>query len=256
MEDLETVLPGGVQVTTLEPARDKDGHITLHLRVAGPARPVDRPGAKSGTLQALLESAHRGRKLRDARRPGQRMEPVSASNRFNFDLLADYNPATPGERRAARAGICRSGTGGHRSASTLPPIPRGSASAAVHRPGAAAIAAATADREARNEQSRRRWRERLTSPLTWHYAGVVVLSLVVISAGGAAGHGLVGNPWQRQRCNRRQAGGAESAGAGNGAAARPRRSRGRVSRRRCRIFMPGGFRRTTRRSRPAWAISK
>src|SRR6516225_1870976 len=31
MEDLETVLPGGVQVTTLEPIRDKDGRITLHL---------------------------------------------------------------------------------------------------------------------------------------------------------------------------------------------------------------------------------
>jgi len=36
MEDLETVLPGGVQVTTLEPAREKDGHITLRLRVVGP----------------------------------------------------------------------------------------------------------------------------------------------------------------------------------------------------------------------------
>ena len=36
MEDLETVLPGGVQVYTLEPVRAKDGDITLHLRVAGP----------------------------------------------------------------------------------------------------------------------------------------------------------------------------------------------------------------------------
>ena len=36
MEDLETVLPSGVQVTTLEPIRDKDGHITLRLRVLGP----------------------------------------------------------------------------------------------------------------------------------------------------------------------------------------------------------------------------
>src|ERR1700674_1913836 len=37
MEDLETVLPGGVQVTTLEPVRDKkDGHITLRMRVVGP----------------------------------------------------------------------------------------------------------------------------------------------------------------------------------------------------------------------------
>ena len=36
MEDLETVLPGGVQVTTLEPTRDKNGLITLHMRVLGP----------------------------------------------------------------------------------------------------------------------------------------------------------------------------------------------------------------------------
>src|SRR5579863_9063523 len=37
MEDLETVLPGGVQVTTLEPIReDKTSRITLRLRVDGP----------------------------------------------------------------------------------------------------------------------------------------------------------------------------------------------------------------------------
>ena len=37
MEDLETVLPGGVQVTTLEPIVDKkDGHVSLHMRVIGP----------------------------------------------------------------------------------------------------------------------------------------------------------------------------------------------------------------------------
>ena len=35
MESLETVLPGGVQVTAIEPVRNKDGHITLRLRVAG-----------------------------------------------------------------------------------------------------------------------------------------------------------------------------------------------------------------------------
>ena len=35
--------------------------------------------------------------------PNQRMEPVSASNRVNFDLLADYIPAKPGERRPAKA---------------------------------------------------------------------------------------------------------------------------------------------------------
>jgi type IV pilus assembly protein PilN len=31
----------------------------------------------------------------------QQLEPVSISNRVNFDLLADYNPALPGERKSA-----------------------------------------------------------------------------------------------------------------------------------------------------------
>ena len=42
MEDLETVLPGGVQVTTLEPVRDtKTGVISLKLRVVGPRDKAD-----------------------------------------------------------------------------------------------------------------------------------------------------------------------------------------------------------------------
>src|ERR1700733_12950565 len=32
MEAMETVLPAGVQVTAIEPVREKDGHIILHLR--------------------------------------------------------------------------------------------------------------------------------------------------------------------------------------------------------------------------------
>ena len=36
MEDLETVLPAGVQVTTLEPIATKNGQISLKLRVVGP----------------------------------------------------------------------------------------------------------------------------------------------------------------------------------------------------------------------------
>lgn len=101
MEDLETVLPGGVQVTALEPARDKQGNITLHLRVLGPR---DR----SVTLIQNLEHSHRFRLPRIVSEsaesnggPNQRMEPVSDSNRVNFDLLADYVPATQEERRAA-----------------------------------------------------------------------------------------------------------------------------------------------------------
>jgi type IV pilus assembly protein PilN len=100
MENLETVLPGGVQVVTLEPVRAKDGHITLHLRVDGPRdRSVE-----------LVRNLEHSRRFLDPRivgensaesggGPNQRLEPVSASNRFNFDVLAEYNPPSPEEAK-------------------------------------------------------------------------------------------------------------------------------------------------------------
>lgn len=101
MEDLETVLPSGVQVTTLEPARDKEGHITLHLRVLG---------ARDRAIQLVENLEHSKRFMRPRivgessegeGWPNQRIEPVSATNRVNFDVLADYNPAPPEARKQA-----------------------------------------------------------------------------------------------------------------------------------------------------------
>jgi type IV pilus assembly protein PilN len=102
MEDLETVLPGGVQVTTLEPARQKDGHITLHLQVLGPRdKAVDLVSNLEHSRRFLLPRIV-GENAEASDRPGQHLEPVSASNRVQFDLLAEYNPASPGERKSIR----------------------------------------------------------------------------------------------------------------------------------------------------------
>lgn len=102
MEDLENVLPARVQVSSLEPARSKDGHITLHMRVLGPRD-------LSLELVSNLEHSKRfflprlvGENTENADGPNQKLEPVSASNLVNFDLLAEYNPATHEERMAAR----------------------------------------------------------------------------------------------------------------------------------------------------------
>jgi type IV pilus assembly protein PilN len=102
MEDLETVLPGGVQVTTLEPARQKDGKIVLHLRVVGPRdRSVELVRNLEHSRRFLLPRIT-GENAQASEGAGQHLEPVSASNRFEFDLLADYNPATPQERQAMK----------------------------------------------------------------------------------------------------------------------------------------------------------
>jgi type IV pilus assembly protein PilN len=103
MENLETVLPAGVQVTQIQPIRAKTGKITLQLRVLGPRD-------LSVNLVRNLEHSKRFLNPRIAGEsaessgsgPGQHLEPVSASNRFEFDLLADYNPPTPEERASNR----------------------------------------------------------------------------------------------------------------------------------------------------------
>jgi type IV pilus assembly protein PilN len=101
MEDLETVLPGGVQVSTLEPVRDKNGLITLHLRVIGPRdHAIDLVKNLEHSKRFLLPRIV-GENSESTGGAGERLEPVSASSRVNFDLLAEYNPASPGEPRPA-----------------------------------------------------------------------------------------------------------------------------------------------------------
>jgi type IV pilus assembly protein PilN len=98
MEDLETVLPAGVQVTTLEPTI-KNGQITVHLRVVGPR---DRDVQ---LVQNLEHSRHFvvprivGESAESTAGPNQQAQPVSASNRFDYDVLADYNPGPADQRK-------------------------------------------------------------------------------------------------------------------------------------------------------------
>ncbi len=102
MEDLETVLPGGVQVSTIEPVRAKDGHITLHLRVIGPRdRAVELVRNLEHSRRFLLPRIV-GENAESSGGPGEKLQPVSASNRVNFDLLAEYNPALPGDRKTEK----------------------------------------------------------------------------------------------------------------------------------------------------------
>jgi len=112
MEDLETVLPGGVQVTTLEPVVDKkDGHITVRMRVVGPRdKAVDLVANLEHSKRFLLPRIVNETSESTGNGTQQELQPVSASSRVNFDLLADYNPATPEERKAA-----------HRNAHTTEP---------------------------------------------------------------------------------------------------------------------------------------
>jgi type IV pilus assembly protein PilN len=130
MENLETVLPGGVQVTTLEPIRDKEGQITLHLRVAGPRDlAVDLVRNLEHSRRFLAPRIVGENAEAAGSGPNRAEEPVSASNRFNFDILAEYNPPTPDEVKAG--GAAR--TQGAASPAQQPDNPPSGAPANEHR---------------------------------------------------------------------------------------------------------------------------
>jgi len=91
MKDLETVLPGPVQITTIEPVRTKDGHVILHLRALGP---------RAQTIR-LVENMEHSDRFRLPRIVGEspesnagangQLQNVSAANAEDLDLLTDYN---------------------------------------------------------------------------------------------------------------------------------------------------------------------
>jgi len=104
MEDLETVLPGGVQVTTLEPTRDeKDGHISLKMRVLGPRDRAIELVANLEHSKRFLSPRIVGESAETTSGANQQMIPVSASNRVTFELLTDYNPPAAGDHKAVKA---------------------------------------------------------------------------------------------------------------------------------------------------------
>ena len=100
MEAMETVLPAGVQVTSIEPIRAPDGHITVHVRVVGPRDKADGLVANLEQSRRFLDPRIVGENAESSNNPLQRQEPISISNRFDFDLLAEYNPPTLQEQRA------------------------------------------------------------------------------------------------------------------------------------------------------------
>lgn len=133
MEAMETVLPAGVQVTAIEPTRGKDGHITVHMRVAGPRdRSVDLVRNLEHSRRFLMPRIV-GESAEGTSGPNQRPEPVSASNRFDFDLLAAYNPPAPGERSGV-SGTHKTSAAGVTTLSNLPPRAPGASPSQGRRP--------------------------------------------------------------------------------------------------------------------------
>lgn len=132
MESMETVLPAGVQVTSIEPMQEH-GEITVHLRVLGPHDRAVELVRNLEHSRRFFEPRITGESAESTNSPNQRQEPVSASNRFDVDLLAEYNPPTLEERAAVKTKKSSEPSGSipHRHSRALPapapgfPKPRG-----------------------------------------------------------------------------------------------------------------------------------
>jgi len=99
MEDLERVLPAGVQVTAIEPDRGKDGRLTLRLKISGQrersvemVRNMER-SPRFTNPRVAGENAETNNSLGD-------LQQVHDAAKVSFDVLAEYNPATLDERKA------------------------------------------------------------------------------------------------------------------------------------------------------------
>jgi type IV pilus assembly protein PilN len=102
MEAMETVLPAGVQITSIEPQRNKDGHINVELRVLGPHDQSVNLVRNLEHSRRFLEPRIESESAESSTNANQQQAPVNASNRFEFELKADYNPPTLEERGTTR----------------------------------------------------------------------------------------------------------------------------------------------------------
>jgi type IV pilus assembly protein PilN len=103
MTDLETVLPAGVQVLSLDPAIMKSGRVEIHLRVSG---------ARDRAIQ-LVQNLEKSRHFANTRITGETLaqgsgqnnvaQPVSPETVVNLDILAGYRPLTAGELASGKA---------------------------------------------------------------------------------------------------------------------------------------------------------
>jgi type IV pilus assembly protein PilN len=135
MMDLETVLPAGVQVTSIEPEPTSDGDVMIQLRVSG-----DRDRAVQ-----LVRNLERSKRFLAPRLTGEATQTKETGAQSNnvaalngpppgveFEILASYNPLPQGETYAnQRAEKKEKAAGAHTS------VPSGRHRGAGLKPSAA-----------------------------------------------------------------------------------------------------------------------
>lgn len=123
MMDLETVLPIGVQVTSIEPAISSDGNVIIRLRVSGERDRAVQLVRNLERSKRFLAPRLTG-EAAQAKEPGTQGSPNPATTNslappgVEFEILADYNPLPEGEPYATGKATKTSGSATSGSSST------------------------------------------------------------------------------------------------------------------------------------------
>jgi len=111
MEDLERVLPAGVQVTAIEPSRGKDGRITLHLRISGQRERSVEMLRNMEHSKRFVSPRISGENAENNAQGAMRQVIDTSNGKVSFDVLSEYDPPTLEERKAEIAAMKRGRTG-------------------------------------------------------------------------------------------------------------------------------------------------
>jgi type IV pilus assembly protein PilN len=129
MMDLETVLPTGVQVTSIEPAPTADGELIIRLRVSG---------ERDRAVQ-LVRNLERSRRFLAPRLTGEAQQAKEGASQANaaaattgpppgveFEILANYNPLPEGQSYAVvKPARLTAPSAPSRRDNTMPPAAKG-----------------------------------------------------------------------------------------------------------------------------------
>lgn len=123
MTDLETVLPAGVQVLSLDPIVAPDGHVTIRLRVTG---------ERSRALE-LVRNLEKSRHFASPRVAQESLatqgnqaslQNASTANDVNIDILAAYRPLPLEPKSSENPKGTKTKTGKHPESATRSKKPR------------------------------------------------------------------------------------------------------------------------------------
>ena len=102
MMDLETVLPAGLQVTSIDPAISKEGDVSIRLRVSGAReKAVDlvRNLEKSKRFLSPRLSNESLQADKQGTSPAAQLAAANGPAAVQFDILSGYNPVSVAETR-------------------------------------------------------------------------------------------------------------------------------------------------------------